>query len=171
MKNLVLPDIDLNKEVNKCKSMEDLVGKNGLMQRLFGNVIQQFLEAEMEEHLGRSKYDRDLNDDKNYRNGYTPKNVKTSFGDVKVDVPRDRRSEFEPKIVKKYETVCSELDKKVIGLYARGMSVDDIKSEIDELYGVDISPAMISKITDKVMDTAIAWQKGVIPANVSPGAK
>ncbi|MEY8765077.1 MULTISPECIES: IS256 family transposase, partial [Clostridium] len=77
---------------------------------------------------------------------------------VKVNVPRDRKSEFEPKIVKKYETVCSELDKKVIGLYARGMSVDDIKSEIDELYGVDISPAMISKITDKVMDTALAWQ-------------
>jgi hypothetical protein len=60
--------------------------------------------------------------------------------------------------VKKYETVCNELDKKVIGLYARGMSVDDIKSEIDELYGIDISPSMISKITDKVMDTAIAWQ-------------
>lgn len=158
MNNLTLPDIDFNKEVNNCKSMEDLVGKNGLMQRLFGNIIQQFLEAEMEDHLGRSKYDRDLNDDKNYRNGYTPKNVKTSFGDVKVDVPRDRRSEFEPKIVKKYETVCSELDKKVIGLYARGMSVDDIKSEIDELYGVDISPSIISKITDKVMNTAIAWQ-------------
>ncbi len=68
----------------------------------------------------------------------------------------------EPKIVKKYETVCSELDKKVIGLYARGMSVDDIKSEIDELYGVDISPAMISKITDKVMDTALAWQNRIL---------
>ncbi len=65
---------------------------------------------------------------------------------------------FEPRIVKKYETVCNELDKKVIGLYARGMSVDDIKSEIDELYGVDISPSMISKITDKVIDTAVAWQ-------------
>lgn len=158
MKNLVLPDIDLNKEINKCESMEDLVGKNGLMQRLFGNVIQQFLEAEMEDHLGRSKYDREPKDDKNYRNGYSPKNIKTSFGNVKVDIPRDRRSEFEPKIVKKYETVCNELDKKVIGLYARGMSVDDIKSEIDELYGVDISPAMISKITDKVMNTATAWQ-------------
>jgi transposase-like protein len=158
MKNLVLPDIDLNKEISKCESMEDLVGKNGLMQRLFGNVIQQFLEAEMEDQLGRVKYDREPKDDKNYRNGYSPKNIKTSFDDVKVDIPRDRRSEFEPKIVKKYETVCNELDKKVIGLYARGMSVDDIKFEIDELYGVDISPAVISKITDKVMNTAIAWQ-------------
>jgi len=158
MKELNLPDIDLNSELKKCRNMEDLVGKNGLMQRLFGNIIQQFMEAEMEEHLGREKYERSDSDNKNYRNGYSSKNIKTSFGEVEVDVPRDRNAEFEPKIVKKYETVCNELDKKVIGLYARGMSVDDIKSEIDELYGVDISPAMISKITDKVMETAIAWQ-------------
>jgi putative transposase len=158
MADINIPDIDLKRELNKCKSMEDLVGKNGLMQRLFGNVIQQFLDAEMEEHLGREKYERTLGEDKNYRNGYSSKNIKTSFGEVDVDIPRDRKAEFEPKIVKKYETVCNELDKKVIGLYARGMSVDDIKSEIDELYGVDISPAMISKITDKVMETAIAWQ-------------
>jgi putative transposase len=158
MKELEIPDIDLKKELNRCRSMEDLVGKNGLMQRLFGNIIQQFMEAEMEDHLGREKYERSDSEKKNYRNGYSSKNIKTSFGEVEVDVPRDRNSEFEPKIVKKYETVCNELDKKVIGLYARGMSVDDIKSEIDELYGVDISPAMISKITDKVMETAIAWQ-------------
>ncbi|WP_139905486.1 IS256 family transposase [Clostridium thermarum] len=158
MNLLELPDIDLNKELSKCKNMEDLVGKNGLMQRLFGGIIQQFLEAEMEEHLSRKKYERQEDVDKNYRNGYSSKNIKTSFGEVAVDVPRDRKAEFEPKIVRKYETVCNELDKKVIGLYARGMSVDDIKSEIDELYGVDISPAMISKITDKVMDTVVAWQ-------------
>lgn len=158
MKQLQIPDIDLNKELSKCKSMEDLVGKNGLMQRLFGNIIQQFLEAEMEEHLGREKYEMDSDDDKNYRNGYSKKNIRTSFGEVDINVPRDWKSEFEPRIVKKYETVCNELDKKVIGLYARGMSVDDIKSEINELYGIDISPAMISKITDKVMETAVAWQ-------------
>ena len=158
MRELNIPDIDLKKELNKCDSMEDLVGKNGLMQRLFGNIIQQFLEAEMEEHLGRDKYERSENGGKNYRNGYSSKNIKTSFGEVPVDIPRDRNSEFNPRIVRKYETVCNELDKKVIGLYARGMSVDDIKSEIDELYGVDISPSMISKITDKVMETAIAWQ-------------
>lgn len=158
MPQLNIPEIDLNAELKNCKNMEDLVGKNGLMQRLFGNIIQQFLEAEMEDHLGREKYDRFSDDDKNYRNGYSPKKIKTSFGEVNIDVPRDRKAEFEPKIVKKYETVCNELDKKVIGLYARGMSVDDIKSEIDELYGVNISPAMISKITDKVMETAISWQ-------------
>jgi len=164
MNALEIPDIDLKKELSKCKNMEDLVGKNGLMQRLFGGIIQQFLEAEMEEHLGREKYERQNTEDKNYRNGYSSKNIKTSFGEVAVDVPRDRRADFEPKIVKKYETVCNELDKKVIGLYARGMSVDDIKSEIDELYGVDISPSMISKITDKVMDTVNAWQNRALDA-------
>lgn len=120
MNALQMPDMNFDKELSKCKNMEDLVG--------------------------------------NYRNGHSSKNIKSSFGEVEVDIPRDRKAEFEPKIVKKYETVCNEIDKKIIGLYARGMSVDDIKSEIDELYGVDLSPAMISKITDKVMDTAIAWQ-------------
>lgn len=158
MKELNIPQIDLNEELSKCRNMEDLVGKNGLMQRLFGNIIQQFLEAEMEEHLGRDRYERNEIEDKNYRNGYSSKNIKTSFGEVPVNIPRDRNADFNPRIIRKYETVCNELDKKVIGLYARGMSVDDIKSEIDELYGVDISPSMISKITDKVMETAIAWQ-------------
>jgi transposase-like protein len=158
MPDINIPNFDLNKELSKCKSMEDLVGKNGLMQRMFGNIIQQFLEAEMEEHLGRERYERSQGEDKNYRNGYSTKNIKSSFGEVEVDIPRDRKAEFEPKIIKKYETVCNELDKKIIGLYAKGMPVDEIVSEINELYGVDLSPAMISKITDKVMETALAWQ-------------
>lgn len=164
MPEMNMPNIDLNEELKKCSTMEDLVGKNGLMQRLFGNIIQQFLEAEMEEHLGRDRYERATPGEKNYRNGYSQKTIKSSFGESGLNVPRDRNGEFEPKIVKKYETVCNELDKKVIGLYARGMSVDDIKSEIDELYGVDISPAMISKITDKVMETAHAWQNRPLEA-------
>jgi transposase-like protein len=164
MPELNIPDIDFNSELKKCKSMEDIVGKDGLMQRLFGNIIQQFLEAEMEEHLGRERYERSAEDESNYRNGYSTKKIKSSFGETQVNVPRDRKAEFEPKIVKKYETVCNELDKKVIGLYARGMSVDDIKAEIDELYGTDISTAMISKITDKVMETAIAWQNRPLEA-------
>lgn len=133
MNNIKMPDINFDEELRKCNSMEDLVGKNGLMQKLFGDIIQQFLDAEMEEHLGRAKYQRQNSEDRNYRNGYSQKNIKTSFGDVQIDVPRNRKAEFDPKIVKKYETVCNELDKKVIGLYARGISVDDIKSEIDEL--------------------------------------
>lgn len=158
MREIQMPDIDLNKELSKCKNMEDLIGKNGLMQRIFGNVIQQFLEVEMDEHLQRNKYERTENSTKNYRNGHSKKTVKTSFGDVDIDIPRDRNAEFEPHIIKKHETVCNELDKKIIGLYARGMYTRDIQSELEELYGIDVSPAMISKITDKIIDTAVSWQ-------------
>src|SRR3712207_7691779 len=87
----------------------------------------------MEDHLGRDKYERNPeNNSKNYRNGYSKKNIRSSFGDIDVDIPRDRNAEFEPKVIKKYETVCNELDKKVIGLYARGMSTRDIQAEIED---------------------------------------
>ncbi len=138
--------------------MEDVVGKNGLMQKLFKDIIQQLLEAEMEEHLGRERHERSNEANPNYRNGYSSKTIESSFGEVGLDIPRDRKAQFEPKVVKKYENVCNELDKKIIGLYACGMSVRDIQSEMEELYGIDVSPAMISKITDKVVDAAAEWQ-------------
>ncbi|KGM93674.1 transposase, partial [Clostridium novyi A str. 4552] len=146
-------------EVKKCKSLDDVMGKNGLIQRMLKDVIQNILEAEMEDHLGRDKYERNPeNNSKNYRNGYSKKNIRSSFGDIDVYIPRDRNAEFEPKVIKKYETVCNELDKKVIGLYARGMSTRDIQAEIEDLYGITISPSMVSKITDKVIGAATAWQ-------------
>lgn len=157
-KEIIIPDIDYQAEVKKCKTMEDVVGKNGLMQKLFKDVIQQLLEAEMDEHIGREKYERSDESSPNYRNGYSSKTIDSSFGEVGLDIPRDRNSQFEPKVVKKYETVCNELDKKIIGLYACGMSVRDIQSEMEELYGIDVSPSMISKITDKVVEAAAEWQ-------------
>ena len=157
-RKIIIPDLDYQAEVRKCKTMEDVVGKNGLMQKLFKDVIQQLLEAEMEEHLGREKYERSNETNSNYRNGYSSKTIESSFGEVGLDIPRDRKAQFEPKVVKKYETVCNELDKKIIGLYACGMSVRDIQSEMEELYGIDVSPAMISKITDKVVEAAAEWQ-------------
>lgn len=158
MKDLIIPDVDYQAEIKKCKTMEDVVGKNGLMQKLFKQVMQQLLEAEMEDHLGREKHERSGSNNTNYRNGYSSKTISSSFGEVGLDIPRDRESQFEPKVVKKYETVCNELDKKIIGLYACGMSVRDIQSEMEELYGIDISPSMISKITDKVVEAAAEWQ-------------
>ena len=158
MKDLIISDVDYQAEIKKCKTMEDVVGKNGLMQKLFKQVMQQLLEAEMENHLGREKHERSGSNNTNYRNGYSSKTISSSFGEVGLDIPRDRESQFEPKVVKKYETVCNELDKKIIGLYACGMSVRDIQSEMEELYGIDISPSMISKITDKVVEAAAEWQ-------------
>lgn len=152
-----VPDIDYQAEIKKCKTLDDVVGKNGLMKKLLKDVMQQLLEAEMDEHLGREKYERneDESDSKNYRNGHSKKSVNTIYGEVPIDMPRDRNSEFNPHAIGKYETDCNELDKKIIGLYARGMSTRDIQSELEKLYGIDVSPSMISKITDKVMGAAV----------------
>ncbi|MFY9276127.1 MAG: IS256 family transposase, partial [Clostridium sp.] len=136
-----------------------------LVQRLIKDVLENILEVEMGEHLGRDKYDRQTDidqDDRNYRNGYSKKTLRSSFGDVDLDVPRDRKAEFEPQIIKKYETVCNELDKKIISLYAKGMSTRDIQAEVEDLYGITLSPSMISKITDKVIATATEWQNRML---------
>ena len=151
--------------MKKCKTIDDVIGKNGLVQRLIKDVLENILEVEMGEHLGRDKYDRQTDidqDDRNYRNGYSKKTLRSSFGDVDLDVPRDRKAEFEPQIIKKYETVCNELDKKIISLYAKGMSTRDIQAEVEDLYGITLSPSMISKITDKVIATATEWQNRML---------
>ena len=148
-------NFDYNSEIKKCKTIDDVLGKNGLVQRLVKDVLENILEAEMDEHLGRDKYQRQSDiepGERNYRNGYSQKNLRSSFGDVDLDIPRDRKSEFEPQIVKKYETVCNELDKKIISLYAKGMTTSDIT----------ISPSMVSKITDKVIATATEWQNRML---------
>ena len=158
-------NFDYNSEVKKCKTIDDVLGKNGLVQRLVKDVLENILEAEMDEHLGRDKYQRQSNiepGERNYRNGYSQKNLRSSFGDVDLDIPRDRKSEFEPQIVKKYETVCNELDKKIISLYAKGMTTSDIQAEIEDLYGITISPSMVSRITDKVIATATEWQNRML---------
>ena len=158
-------NFDYNSEVKKCKTIDDVLGKNGLVQRLVKDVLENILEAEMDEHLGRDKYQRQSDiepSERNYRNGYSQKNLRSSFGTVDLDIPRDRKSEFEPQIVKKYETVCNELDKKIISLYAKGMTTSDIQVEIEDLYGITISPSMVSKITDKVIATATEWQNRML---------
>ncbi len=142
MEEIKLPDIDYKEEVKKCKTMEDVVGRNVLLQRLLKDVIQNMLEAEMEELLGREKYQgSEDSKNKNYRNGCSKKSIRSSVGDVNLDIPRERNADFEPKVVKKYENVCNELE---------------------ELYGIDVSPTMISKITDKVMDSAAQWQNRIL---------
>lgn len=158
-------NFDYNSEVKKCKTIDDVLGKNGLIQKLVKDVLENILEAEMDEHLGRDKYQRQNYiepEERNYRNGYSQKNLRSSFGDVDLDIPRDRKAEFEPQIVKKYETVCNELDKKIISLYAKGMTTSDIQAEIEDLYGITISPSMVSKITDKVIATATEWQNRIL---------
>lgn len=110
-------NFDYNEEVKKCKTINDVLGKNVLVQRFVEDILENILETEMDEHLVRDKYQRQTEvnyEYRNYRNGYSQKNLRSSFGDVDINIPRDRKTEFEPQIVKKYETVCNELDSKII---------------------------------------------------------
>lgn len=151
-------NIDLNAELKKCKTMEDLTGKNGLLQRLLKGMMENLLEQEMEEHLGYEKHSPKGDLSGNTRNGKNTKTVTSSFGPVDIEVPRDRNSEFEPQVVKKRQKDISSFDDKIISMYAKGMTTRDIQSHVQDLYGIEISPTTISNITNKVVDVALEWQ-------------
>ena len=128
------------------------------LKESFKDVLQEMLEAEMDCHLGYSKNDVSNKNVDNSRNGYTTKTVRTEFGPVEIDIPRDRKGEFEPKIVPKYKRDVSGIEEKVISLYARGMSTRDIHEQIKELYGVEVSAEMVSKITERLLPEIREWQ-------------
>ena len=156
---MLLPqNFDLQAELAKCKTTDDLTGKNGLVQRLLGNMLGQMLQKEMDEHLGYEKHSPEGHHSGNSRNGRTKKNLKSNYGEIELEVPRDRNSEFEPIVIKKHQRSISSFDDKIISMYAKGMTVRDIQSHIQELYGVEMSPAMVSNITEKVVEVATEWQ-------------
>ena len=111
------------------------------LKALLGETLQEMMNAEFEEHMGYEKYSQ-KEDKNNYRNGVSKKTVKTSQGNVKLEMPRDRNAEFEPIIVEKHTRDISEVDNKIINLYARGMSTRDISESINDIYGVDVSATM-----------------------------
>ncbi len=123
---------------------------------LIQQTLQEALEAELEEFLGYSKYERSEND--NCRNGHIPKIVKTDLGEVEIRTPRDRKGEFEPKVVSKRQTMIDDLENKIVALYAKGMSTRDIQELLSDMYGMDISPSLISKITDRLLPKIEEWQ-------------
>lgn len=153
-----IDSFDLKAELKKCKSMDDLMGKNGLLQRLLGPMIESMLEAELEETLGYEAHSRQTKKSSNRRNGTTSKTVQGSFGTVDLEIPRDREGEFEPKLVKKHQRSISSFDEKIISMYAKGMTTRDIQAHVRELYGAEISPTTVSNITEKVMAEAEEWQ-------------
>jgi putative transposase len=150
--------IDLNKELSNCETMDDLCGKNGLLQRLLGHMVEQMLEKEMDEHIGYEKHATGGNNSGNSRNGKNSKTVQTSYGPLELEVPRDRNSEFEPQIIKKRQRSISSFDDKIISMYAKGMSTRDIQTHVQEIYGAEISPTAVSHITEKVLEVAKEWQ-------------
>ena len=133
------------------------------MKAMFGDVLQQVMEAELDTKLGYEKSERTSNDDesslsKNYRNGHSKKTVKTQLGEVTINVPRDRNGEYEPSIISKYSRNADGMEEKILSLYSCGMSQRDISEQIKNLYDVEISPELVSKISEKIMPEVTAWQ-------------
>ena len=135
------------------------------MKEMFRDVIQTVMEVEMDEELGRERCQRsEMTSAPNYRNGYTKKTVKTQLGEVDIKVPRDRNGSFEPKIIGKYSRNADGMEEKILALYSCGMSQRDIAEQIKELYDVEISPELVSKISEKIMPEVVAWQNRPLEA-------
>ena len=135
------------------------------MKEMFRDVVQTVMEVEMDEELGRERCQRaETSSAPNYRNGYTKKTVKTQLGEVDIKVPRDRNGSFEPKIIGKYSRNADGMEEKILALYSCGMSQRDITEQIKELYDVEISPELVTKISEKIMPEVAAWQNRPLEA-------
>ena len=140
------------------KKPEDLIGENGLLKQLTKLLVEKALDAELADHLGHGKNEPVANETGNTRNGRSRKTLKGEFGELPIEIPRDRHGTFEPQLIPKHQTRWSGFDDKILSLYARGMTVREIQSHLEEMYGTEVSPSLISSITDAVTDEIKAWQ-------------
>lgn len=124
----------------------------------FKDILQELMEAEMDATLGYEKNQKGDSDIENKRNGYSTKTVKSQYGEIPLEIPRDRNGEFEPKLIPKYQRDISGIEEKIISLYARGLSTRDIHDQLQDLYGIELSAEMVSKITDKIIPEIKEWQ-------------
>ena len=148
-------DVTVKQLARECKTIGDIQDR---LRDLFKDTIQEALEAELEDHLGYGKYSSQGNNSGNSHNGYSKKTIKSRSGQNEIQIPRDRNGEFEPKIIGKYETTANELEDQIIAMYAKGMSTRDIEDHMKDIYGVDVSPTLVSKVTDKIMPLITEWQ-------------
>jgi putative transposase len=137
---------------------EDIIGENGLLKRFVKAVLERAMNAELTQHLGYEKHDPAGYKSGNSRNGTSGKTVKGDFGELEIEVPRDRASTFEPQILPKHQTRFTGFDDKIISMYARGMTTREIESHLKEIYGVDVSPALVSQVTEAVSEEVKRWQ-------------
>lgn len=140
------------------KKPEDLIGENGLLKQLTKMLVERALEAEMAEHLGHDKSEPVTNATGNARNGHSAKTLKGDFGELPLDIPRDRQGAFEPQLIGKHQTRWTGFDDKILSLYARGMTVREIQAHLTQMYGTEVSPSLISAVTDAVCEEVKAWQ-------------
>ncbi|OYX28769.1 MAG: IS256 family transposase [Hydrogenophilales bacterium 32-62-9] len=143
---------------------EDLIGENGLLKQLTKLLVEKALEAEMADHLGHNKNGPVENPAGNTRNGKSKKTLKGEFGELPIEIPRDRHGTFEPQLIPKHQTRWAGFDDKILSLYARGMTVREIQSHLEEMYGTEVSPTLISSITDAVIEEVKAWQSRALDA-------
>lgn len=133
---------------------------NSIMREMLSIILEGSLDGELDEELGYSKYDYKNKDTHNSRNGYSKKTMHTSYGDMDLKIPRDRNGEYEPQVIKKYQnSITPDMEEKIISMYAKGMTTNDIESHLNELYGLDVSDSTISRITDKILPIVKEWQE------------
>ncbi|MCA1568521.1 MAG: IS256 family transposase [Acidobacteria bacterium] len=158
-------DLDLVDQLLKdYKRPEDILGENGILKQFTKALLERAMQVEMSEHLGYEKHDSTGDNSGNSRNGSSGKTLKGDFGELPIEVPRDRNSEFEPKIVPKGKTRLDGFNQKMLSLYARGMTTREIQQHIQEIYKVEVSPQLISNVTEAVMEDVIAWQNRPLEA-------
>jgi putative transposase len=147
--------------IKQVKSGKPWTGKSGVLTPLIKKIIEASLAAEMDVHMDECATGLV----KNRRNGKTTKTLQTGSGPVELDTPRDRAGTFEPELVKKRQTILTEsLDDKILGLYGLGMSYQDIRSHMEEMYGVEVSQGLLSKITDKLLPIITEWRSRPLEA-------
>src|SRR4051794_23980706 len=143
---------------------EDIGGANGLLRQLTKALLERVMQAELTDHLGYEKHDPAGYNTGNSRNGKTRKKLKGDFGEVDLETPRDRNGTFEPKIVPKGQTRFTGFDEKILSMYSRGMSTRDIQSHLEEMYGIEVSPSLVSTVTEAVQDEVRTWQSRPLEA-------
>ena len=153
-----VPDELLSGLLANYKKPEDLIGENGLLKQLTKLLVEKALDAELTEHLGHDRHESVANASGNTRNGKSKKTLKGEFGELPIAVPRDRHGSFEPQLIPTHQTRWTGFDDKIISLYARGMTVREIQAHLQEMYGTEVSPSLISSVTDAVSEEVKAWQ-------------
>ncbi len=146
------------RQIIKENNIQNVGDIYNLLKDSFKDMMQEMLEAEMDVSIGYPKNEKGELVVDNKRNGYTPKTLKSQYGEIEVDIPRDRNGEFEPKIIPKYQRDVSGIEEKIISLYARGMSTRDIHDQLQDIYGIELSAEMVSKITDRIIPDIKEWQ-------------